>query len=153
MRGGAAAPTAAETQHNIKLVRYEAATQRGVADGHRLGVVKHPCQIDNRTSKAGHPEGIDLADLQLRYGSNMQVYVGPDLAATRPCPGQMDPGRQWQPNRQPVKHRGGMVTDDRLGCGLTQGCEEESPMLEMRIGLVTVRVRAAPNPGELAGAR
>jgi hypothetical protein len=63
MRGGAAAPTAAETQHNIKLVRYEAATQRGVADGHRLGVVKHPCQIDNRTSKAGHPEGIDLADL------------------------------------------------------------------------------------------
>ena len=43
MRGGAAAPTAAETQHDIKLLGQEAATQSGVANGHRLGVVEHQC--------------------------------------------------------------------------------------------------------------
>jgi hypothetical protein len=49
-------------------------------------------------------------------------------------------------------HRSGMVADDRLGRGLTQGCFEESSMLAMRIGLFAVRVRATPNPGELTGA-
>jgi hypothetical protein len=51
-----------------------------------------------------------------------------------------------------MEHRGGMVADDRLGRGLTQGCFEESSMLAMRIGLVAVRVRATSNPGELTGA-
>jgi hypothetical protein len=55
----------AETQHDIKLFEREPTTHRGVAEGHRLGVVEHPCQVNDRTSNAGHLERIDLADFKL----------------------------------------------------------------------------------------